>query len=375
MEKRIQASQPDLSSEKELPWLQDVNQAVQILTGLSLRFSAQAALITRNEALWAYAGQLPQEAATELGKAVVRYWDRNNDGDLMRFIRLETTSAEHKLYATHLAKDMVVALVFDSETPFNIIRSQAVELVRSLSSSPNNENDIKADLDDSKQLNINTLKNILAHIPSTNPTRQVQPDQQENEKVFPNPTKDPPPSIQQATFSQEPSPDISAASATYSELLDGGDHENPNQSPFSETGRRVRFEQSAQAMYNLNYACLLIPRLPNHFMTGDLSVRLSEWIPKLCIAFAWRLEYISISPDYLQWIVNVPPTTAPGFLMRIVRQHISEKIFAEFPRLKNDNPSGDFWAPGYVLMGGTHPHPAQLVKDFIQQTRLRQGIS
>jgi len=59
--------------------------------------------------------------------------------------------------------------------------------------------------------------------------------------------------------------------------------------------------------------------------------------------------------------------------MRIMRQQTSEKIFGEFSRLKKENPSGDFWAPGYLIMGGTQPHPPPLVRDYITQTRTRQG--
>ena len=73
-------------------------------------------------------------------------------------------------------------------------------------------------------------------------------------------------------------------------------------------------------------------------MTGDLLDQLGEWVPQICIAFGWRLEYISVRPEYLQWIVNVPPATSPGYLMRILRQHTSEKIFAEFPRFKKEIP-------------------------------------
>jgi len=43
--------------------------------------------------------------------------------------------------------------------------------------------------------------------------------------------------------------------------------------------------------------------------------------------------------------------------------------------MKKENPSGDFWAPGYLIMGGSQPHPSQLVKDYIKQTRERQGYS
>jgi REP element-mobilizing transposase RayT len=85
------------------------------------------------------------------------------------------------------------------------------------------------------------------------------------------------------------------------------------------------------------------------------------------------LEYLAVRPEYIQWVVNVPPATSPGYLMRIMRQQTSEKAFVEFPRLKKENPSGDFWAPGYLIMGGK-PHPPQLVR--IDQTDpFSQGYS
>jgi hypothetical protein len=71
---------------------------------------------------WAYAGQLSQGAAKELALAVTRHWDGQKGSDLLRFVRLEATKAEHMLYATRLADDVVLALVFDAETPFNTIK-------------------------------------------------------------------------------------------------------------------------------------------------------------------------------------------------------------------------------------------------------------
>lgn len=354
MTKKLQASQPDPGTEKELPWLQDVNRAVQILTGLSLGFSAQAALIMREDVLWAYAGQLPQEAAKELGQAVTRYWDASNRTDLVRFIRLEATNAEHKMYATHLANGMVLSLVFEPDTPFSTIRSQAGQLVRSLSTSPS---PMEPD-------------NDIGPVPTAGIMEHIQAERAEVPAPhFPEPklnTSAPDASgpVENKPASQAPNP-----------VPENEGAEDATPSPISETGRRVKFEQTSQAMYNLNYACLLIPRFPNHKLAGDLSLRLAEWLPSLCIAYAWRLEFISVRPDYLQWIVNVPPTTAPGYLMRVIRNQISEKVFVDFPRLKNENPSGDFWAPGYVILGSNHPHPIQLVNDFIEQTRMRQGIS
>ncbi len=124
------------TSSPSLPWLQDVSRAAQHLTRLTLESSAQAALITRGDHLWAYAGQLSQGAANELAVTVTRHWDGQKGSDLLRFVRLEATRAEHMLYATRIADDVVLALVFDAETPFSTIRSQASQLAESLSITP-----------------------------------------------------------------------------------------------------------------------------------------------------------------------------------------------------------------------------------------------
>jgi REP element-mobilizing transposase RayT len=151
------------------------------------------------------------------------------------------------------------------------------------------------------------------------------------------------------------------------------EEEVTRESPTTDAIRKLVVEPTSAGLYHLTYACLLVPRFTSHFITGDLADHVSKWLPNICIAFGWRLEYLAVRPEYLQWVVNVQPNTSPGYLMRIMRQQTSEKIFAEFNRFKKENPSGDFWAPGYLIMGGSQPHPAQLVRDYIQQTRQRQG--
>jgi len=389
----------------ELPWLSDVTRAAQHLTRLTLESSAQAALITRTDQLWAYAGQLPQSAARELADTLTRYWDHVEENDLVRFVRLASTDAEHMLYATRLAEGMVLALVFDAETPFSTIRTQASQLVHSLSTSPSEE-PLDEDMTGA-EMGQNPVSDGPSNRPAPHPRTNIPvgsgyefgPAVQGSRKDL-NPAVALP-SAAAPHWSRQPSP-----VDRFKALIDTDQSETrpdsleetvqsqavtrknkvrrtePAPETFQDTppssipdvARKIILEPVSAAVYNLDYACLLVPRFPQHHMTGDLLDLLGEWVPHICVAFAWRLEYISIRPEYLQWIVNVPPATAPGFLMRILRQHTSEKIFSEFSRLKKENPSGDFWAPGYLIMGGSQPPPAQLIKDFILQTRQRQGI-
>ncbi len=430
--------------EHELAWLQDVSKAAQYLTRLTLESSAQAALITRKNNLWAYAGGLSQDAGNEVAQTVSRNWDGQKSSDLLRFVRLETTKAEHMLYATRLTSDLILALVFDAETPFSTIRSQANQLISTLDEDKPAEPVVEAptpsklsqliagpvdmdgieDLDpDEEELVIPPISNILTNIPSPDPESfQVIKDQ---------PVKSFNPAATQklpadgnvtagetrraallsnfSSFKRNPATPVlpkellvddeaqnqdqtvpSSASVDELEVTvqsklrrpetplrrpEADDLDVTRPTPSTDAVRRAQFEPVSAGMYHLTYACLLVPRFTSHYLTGDMADRLAEWLPKICIAFGWRLEFLAVRPEYLQWVVNVQPNTSPGYLMKAMRTQTSEKIFSDFQSIRKENPSGDFWAPGYLIMGGTQPHPPQLVKDYIKQTRERQGVS
>jgi REP element-mobilizing transposase RayT len=404
-----------LNNDEELSWLGDVTKAAQHLTRLTLESSAQAALITRKNNLWAYAGQLSQDAAKELALTVTRHWDGQKGSDLLRFVRLEATKAEHMLYATRLADDVVLALVFDAETPFSTIRMQAGQLVNRLSSPglteamepvekqeqvpASHETPAQYDEEEEDDSDFPNITNILNDVPPPSPSvknKNVPLEQMGTIQSNSRPKK----------YSRESSPAVHVDDLlisnqnneqTIEHVVENFDATMPSKSrrrpetpirrpgtgeldetrphSITEVAGRVMLDPITPGLYNLTYACLLVPRFTSHYLTGDISDRLSEWLPQICVAFGWRLEYLAVRPEYVQWVVNVPPAASPGYLMRIMRQQTSEKIFTEFPRMKKENPSGDFWAPGYLIMGGTQPHPPQLVQDYIKQTRVRQGLS
>ncbi len=421
-------------------WLKDVELAAQYLTRLSFSSASQAALITRGEEIWAYAGELPQPAAEELARTTAYYWENGNRGDLARFVRLEATGGEYMLYAIGLGGEFVLALAFNAETPFSKIRSQANDLARALASAPQElllENaatgatgstgnapveefedtasikwevdlDPNADyesplLDDvppaipddwipqpvPSQARQDYLDEIMADVPPSLQAEEVAPAPP---KPQPQPQKEAAPVVMEMPNGQtDPFTETQVSQVAPAKSMPDFQAETipskvdtapdylaetvPARKADLSEEKELRVESVSPAMYNLTYACVLLPRFPEHYLTGDLGARLSEWVTQLCVAFGWRLEHLSIRPEYLQWMVNVPPATSPGYLMRIIRQHTSRRLFLEFPRMETENPSGDFWAPGYLIVSGNQPAPSHLIKDFIHQTRERQGLS
>lgn len=418
MKTQVKAEEANFTGNETIPWLRDVSKAAQQLTRLTLESSAQAALITRQNELWAYAGQLSREAAQELGQSIQRYWDQQTQSDLLRFIRLTSTDAQHMLYATRLSSQMILALVFDAETPFSTIRTQAGKLAHTLTAAPQeNEKPVDAvssvmalrpsaaeELIEEEETSFPPISELLGDVPPPVPAIsklpisapknspvsrgfRATPSMPFSRESSPAMRLSDKPEVETPKRQEaKPAPKIEAESetdlnATRKHIPDDLAETRVSQNlietrpqSLTEVAHRIVLEPVSPALYNLTYACLLVPRMENHFLTGDVNDRISEWVPQICVAFGWRLEHLAIRPEYLQWIVNVPPSTSPGYLMRVMRQQISDRLFAEFVRFKKDNPSGDFWAPGYLIMGGSTPHPPKLVKDFIKQTRSRQGV-
>jgi REP element-mobilizing transposase RayT/DNA-binding response OmpR family regulator len=358
-------------SHPETHWLQDVNKAAQYLARLSMESSAQAALILRQSELWAYAGQLAQPEALELARVVDNFWANRTrplpgqpdpgKADMARFTRLKTTGSEYMLYATGLAEDMILAMAFDSETPFGMMRNQAGKLAKALISSqkpsetslqPDRMDPDQAADDDGPPLPKIDLKPVLGDVPPAAP--HLQP-------VLTRPlraTMAGVPDLEELLASEHPTTPLPA--------------QVPAVTPHWQLHAHG-LEPASPAVANIVYASILIPRMPSHYLTGDVSARLGEWLPELCIAFGWRLEQISVRPDHMFWLVKMPPTTSPSYMMRVLRQHTSRRIFEDFPAFGRQNPSGDFWAPGYLVMSGDTPPPSQVIMDFIQQTRMSQA--
>ena len=166
------------------------------------------------------------------------------------------------------------------------------------------------------------------------------------------------------------------------EHITGSDRIDPRP-PIAERRRQKIYHDPASAVvlepvdrhpYDLSYACLLIPRFSSHFLIGDIAESLRGWMRTICLSFAWRLEDISIRPDYMQWVLYVPAATPPSRCIRAVREHTSQQIFDDFPQIRKQNLSKDFWAPGYLVLVGPTPHPPEMIQQYIRLTRQQQGI-
>jgi REP element-mobilizing transposase RayT len=351
------------------------------LTHISLGPGIHEAIITYTNEMWAYTGHLSVEAAQEISATTIHFWNSGENGDLARFIRLKTDGQQYFLYATHLSGSLVLTLIYDSNMPFSRIRFQTSQLARMLAGNsrdtpnepPPGGSTLKNQSSESE-----TSNKLVAGTPVSSKSR---PSPEAGKDVFPPPEKTEDTLTQTGDSRPVPGleadagkPGVKSENSNRPEMLDA--RETRKRESFDLADHPGSgFEQVAGGISNLTYIVVLIPRLPHHKLAGDLAVRINLWMPQLCLAFGWKLERILILPDHLEWTVRLPPDISPVKMLDIVCQHTSQRIFNRFPYLAEENPSGDFWAPGFLIATSPGEFTSEKLNDYIARIRKQQTMA
>lgn len=390
---------------QNLYWLTDSNTARSYLQqGLPLT-QALCAIISsytleKKLDLVAFAGQIDLPAINELGNIVCRYWDYDGKADLLRFIRLELDKQEYIVFATHIANNLILIMVYSALSSLSQIRSRTKKFAQTLltiSSKQGASGDAAP-----------ALFAVDAPVRNNGQTNQPYDDLQSSDSRFDERIQNPegvspqgsdqmPREVNQSVkdliadpadlLQDQPSSfveDSTSAMDGFSLFpsLNSLPEHNPEIDPLEDTRPHKvaalsslnQLAPSSPALSLLNYTCAFLPRLPQHSLSEELAESLRQWMRQICVAFGWRLGTLSIQPEYFQWTLQAAPSVSPGNVVRIIRQQTSAYIFSKYPNFQAENPSGDFWATGYLIISGNIPPPPQLLRDYISQTRNRQGL-
>jgi len=112
------------------------------------------------------------------------------------------------------------------------------------------------------------------------------------------------------------------------------------------------------------YTIALIPRSDTMFLPRQFSGMLNQTINRLCLAFNWKLDNLTIRPTYMQWTVTIPVSLSPEDMVTIVRKETTEELCKANP---NDLAviGEDFWAPRHMSATGKDFAPSIHWQNFI----------
>ena len=123
------------------------------LTQTSLESTAESTLLTRDDELVAYAGQLTDADIAEFMQVITDAEDELEAGkSRMRFLTLSSNGLDYLVYSRRTAAEFVLSMVFAGKTPLKDIRQQGKRIAGALESVPELHPEIVTEQDDESVL-------------------------------------------------------------------------------------------------------------------------------------------------------------------------------------------------------------------------------
>lgn len=136
--------------------------------------------------------------------------------------------------------------------------------------------------------------------------------------------------------------------------------------------RMNQLESAAQIEETETITAALIPRSESIILQRQIAGALNQTMLRLCLAFNWKLDSLTIRPTYMQWTVTVPNTLSPDDMISIVRKETSQEIVnvlsADFSLTDKES----FWADQSINVTGKDFVPSVHWQNFILRRKINE---
>ena len=115
-----------------------------------------------------------------------------------------------------------------------------------------------------------------------------------------------------------------------------------------------------------------IPWQESFILHRQIASTLNQRMNKLCQAFGWKLENLTIRPTYMQFTVTITNLFSPEDMVGIVRQQTSQALNENLPDLQLPANLEDIWAPENMMAAGKEFVPSNHWQNFINRRKTNE---
>lgn len=326
----------------------------QVFRSAAHAFQVQAAALSRSGRLVAFASPSGTLTMNQILPALEATTDVASRGSVTRFFTPPDSDQDYVLYATPVRGDLSLAALFAMDTPLGNARRAGQALVAAILRAGAETLEVPPGEPEPPPPSL--PRDWVPERPSADLERMLIPAPPRPEPAVPLP-KD---WIPGAPANAERFPFLAPPEAVA-----------PPAPVIREVIVRVPVTHGSPS---LTFSLVLVPRFPEHRLTGALVQQLRAWTHRLCLAWDWRLDRLEIQPDCLALSLTLEPDVAPGLAVHQLQDDLAARVLRAFPQLAADLPSGRFWASSHFLRNGSLPDEAEIAS-FIREVRSAQGFA
>jgi putative transposase len=112
---------------------------------------------------------------------------------------------------------------------------------------------------------------------------------------------------------------------------------------------KERFRRSPHSVYEIKYHFVWIPKYRHDVLKGEIGERIKCMVSEICEGMDILIIEGKICRDHVHMCVSVPPRYSPAQVMKKIKGATSERIFREYPELREKYWGQHFWSRGYFV--------------------------
>lgn len=293
-----EGSHPDINSD-ELPIVDEVVPHIQpedpydmqlavTLTQVSTELTAEATILTRDNAIVAYSGDMPMEDIEDLRTVIADDWTAGVDKARIRFITLPSSGKDFMLYSKGTVGGFTLSMVFAGTKQLRVIRRQGARLIDALEATPE----------------------VFA--------------------PFEEPVLDSPPAVADET------PDIGIVPLSPQEVVDSNS---------DEVSIVLETVEAVDVGPKLPFTFIWLVDDPDVQLSEYLAKKLVFWLEMQLNSLHWTIHKLDVHQDFIYMNADIPGDLSPATLTRNLMER-SQKIALS----EDDELPENLWADAYLVL-------------------------
>ena len=111
-----------------------------------------------------------------------------------------------------------------------------------------------------------------------------------------------------------------------------------------------KFKKSSHTIYQCKYHIVWCPKYRYRILTGNIAIFIEKELRKLCEWKNCEIYELSIMPDHIHIIIDIPPKYRVSEILGILKGKTAIKILKTFQELRKKTYWGNhFWSRGYCV--------------------------
>ena len=133
-------------------------------------------------------------------------------------------------------------------------------------------------------------------------------------------------------------------------------------------------KRTYQAVYDLKYHFVWIPKYRKMILRDDISKRVEEVFREVARVYEFDIERMAVVEDHVHIFLGAAPKYSPGEIVRVLKSKSAKVVFREFPEVREELWGGEFWSDGYYVRSVGDEVTAEVIRKYIDYHEHKQLV-